>query len=192
MGTLHSRYTKMLLLVCTLLFLSACVNGETPVDPAPDNDDVEPISVVESYLDPEQQAQNLFVKGAVQSGIVADLNNYSPFIIFSMKDDAFRSYLKRQGVSESEFLASPNLRAFYEAHVIGDASGLIDQVYESETAVDAETLSGGTVTLESRDDESGNAEIFIEGRKTGGAFVDYKNNYDWLLLNRPIIDFPVE
>ena len=95
-------------------------------------------------------------------------------------------------MSEEEFLTSPNLRAFYEAHVIGNAPGLLDQVYESETAVEAETLSGGIVTLESRDNEFGNAVIFVEGQEVGAGLNEDNTNYDFTLAERPLIDFPVE
>ena len=178
------KLLQLLLFICVLLLLAACESSETIIDPVPPDID-------QDYLDPGAQERNLFVEGAVESGVVAILDDHSPFIIFSLADNNFRAYLTEQGVSESEFLASPDLRGFYEAHVIGDASGLIDRVYESETPINAKTFSGGTVTLESRDNEVGNAEIFVEGRKTRGAINENNTNYDFV-IDRPLIDFPLE
>lgn len=171
-------------LACILLLLTAC-GGDGTIDVKPPDIDVD-------YSSPEIYEQNLFIEGAVQSGVVAILDDYSPFIFFGLTDEDFGDYLIEQGVSEDEFLSSPNLRAFYEAHVIGDAPGLLDQVYGSETAVEAQTLSGGTVTLESRDNEFGNAVVFVEGRETIGILSEDNTNYAITLTDRPVIDFPVE
>ena len=187
MSTRHSQFTKALLLILVFPFLvlAGCAKDEPTIDPMPSDID-------QDYLNPEIQKQQLYVKGAVQSGIVTDLDDYSPFIIFSVPDGDFRAYLTEQGVSEAEFLASPNLRAFYEAHVIGNAPGLLDRVYEAEAAVEVETLSGQMITLESRDDEFGNGVLFINEQKTEGAINENNTNYDFILADRPIIDFPIE
>ena len=126
---------KILLLSALLTpFVTGCGSGPI-IDPERPNID-------QYYLNPEIQEKNLWIKGAAQSGIVAVLDDHSPFIIFSMSDDDFRAYLAEQGVSESEFLASPDLRAFYETHVIGDAPGLIEKTDVEGAVVSAETLSG--------------------------------------------------
>ena len=186
MKTLHTQRIRMLLLsICFISFLAACGND---VDPMPPNID-------QDYLNPEAQERNLWVKGAVQSGVIAVLDDHSPFIIFSMSDKDFRAYLNEQGVSEAEFLASPNLRTFYATHVIGDAPGLIEKTDVEGAVVSAETLSGRTVTFENRDDgfDNGRGTVFVEGRELAeGALNENNTNYDWVLLHRPIIDFPLE
>ena len=186
MNIKHSQLTKALLFLLLILVpLTSCGNSEPTIDPVPPDIDVD-------YSKPEIQEQNLFIKGAAQSGLVTTLDDHSPFIILILADEDFRAYLTEQGVSEDEFLASPDLRAFYEAHVVGDAPGLLDQVYESEAAVEAEALSGGTITLESRDDEVGNGVIFVEGRETLGILNEDNTNYAITLVDRPLIDFPLK
>ena len=147
------------------------------------------------YSDPEAQERNLWIKGAARSGIVAVLDDHSPFIIFSMSDDVFRAYLAEQGVSESEFLASPDLRAFYETHVIDDAPDLYEVITVEGAMINAETLSGKIVTIEHRSDgfDNGRGTLFVEGREMAEAPLNEDNtNYDWTLLHRPIIDFPLK
>ena len=178
------KILRSTLFICTFLLFTAC-DSSPIIDPMPTD-------IAQSYLNPEIQEQNLYVKGAAQSGVVADLDNNSPFIIFSLLDSDFRAYLNEQGVSEAEFLASPDLRAFYEAHVIGNASGLLDQVYESEAPVEVETLLGQMITLESRDDELGNGALFVNGQKTGVPLNEDNTNYDFTLVDRPLIDFSIE
>ena len=174
------RFQSTLTLLLALLPLLAACSGDASVDPMPTDLD-------ESYRDPEIQAQNLFVKGAARSGVANGLDEHSPFIIFSMTDEDFRAYLAEQGVSEEEFLASPDLRVFYEMHVLGDVPGLYEEITVEGAVEQAETLAGETVVIENRA-----GTLYIADREVGQSVLNENNtNYDFVLAERPVTDFPL-
>ena len=182
MKALHLRIS--LLIGLTLLF-TACMSSETIIDPTLTDID-------QYYMNPEIQEQQLYIKGAVKSGVVANLGDYSPFIIFSMDDDDLRAYLAERVISESEFLNSPDLRRFYETHIIGDAPGLIEKIEVEGAVVKAKTLSGESVTFENRDDgiDNGRGTVFVNGRELAEATLNEKDtNYDFA-IDYPLIEFP--
>ena len=162
------KYTKRLIFIIALSFLTACSQPTGTVDdPGPLGYGFENnANFYENNSYPDRKEYDyLFDRAVVRAGLVDELKDRDrEFTVFLPDLPFLEEELKKQGVSAEQFLASPNLEVFVKSHIIEGKWLELYDLWRSDGQTFT-SMAGTSITVRTE-------TVIAEGEATNKIFVN--------------------